>query len=170
MMIRSFLNSILLLFAPFLLNAQQLILQVEGDASFNNNLTPIRESGEDYSSSLEAESTLNVSVMFDNQLDSRQNTNEKWRVFIHKLNMEWDNDLVLEARRTGKGSRPNNPGNPRINDGDNFQKITDIPVYFFRGMGEISQIPLTLQLSNFSVTMGARDFETSLVFTVYDDW
>jgi hypothetical protein len=32
------------------------------------------------------------------------------------------------------------------------------------------QIPVALQLHGFSVTMGARDFETSLVFTVYDDW
>ncbi len=84
--------------------------------------------------------------------------------------MNWHDQINLEVRRTGTGTRINNPGNPNIRDGENFQQVSNIPVYFFRGMGEIIQIPLSLKISGFSVTMGAHDFETGFVFTVYDDW
>ena len=161
---------ILLILIPFLTEGQELTVQVDGDADFTHNLTPISEAGLDYPSTLQAESSVYVSVISNNLLDKRKNPNEKWRIHVHKLDMEWNQELALEARRTGSGFKPDNPGNPNINDGDNFQQITNIPVYFFRGRGEIVQIPVALQLRGFSVTMGARDFETSLVFTVYDDW
>ncbi|WP_372949646.1 hypothetical protein [Mariniphaga sp.] len=161
---------ILLIFIPFLTEGQELTVQVDGDADFTHNLIPISEAGLDYPSTLQAESSVYVSVISDNLLDKKNNPNDKWRIHIHKLDMEWNQELALEARRTGQGFKPDNPGNPNIQDGDNFQPITNIPVYFFRGRGEIVQIPVALQLRGFSVTMGARDFETSLVFTVYDDW
>lgn len=157
-------------FFPFLLNGQQLVVQMEGDVYFNENLPAISEAGTDYSNSLETQSTLNISVLYEDQLNKKNNPNEKWRIFLHKQDMEWNRDLVLEARRTGRGSRLNHPGNPNINDGENFQQVTNNPVYFFRGRGEIVQIPLGLRLNGFSLTMGAGDFETSIVFTVYDDW
>jgi hypothetical protein len=169
-MIRQLLKIICLAFSPFLVNGQQLTVQIEGDVHFNENLLTINEAGNNYPSSLEAQSSVHVSVLHEDQLNRRNNPNEKWRVFIHKQDMEWNGGLFLEARRTGSGSRFNHPGNPNINDGENFQQITNIPVYFFRGRGEIVQIPLALKLSGFSLTMGARDFETSLVFTVYEDW
>lgn len=155
---------------PLLAKAQDLMIQTEGDANFSHNLTPISEAGLDYPSSLEAESSILISVIYNNLLDKKNNPNDKWRVHLHKIDMEWNPELSLEARRTGRGFKPNNPGNPNISDGDNFQPVTNIPAYFFRGRGEIVQIPVSLQLRGFSVTMGARDFETSLIFTVYDDW
>jgi hypothetical protein len=158
------------IFFPLLLSGQQLVVQMEGDVYFNENLPAISEAGTDYSVSLETQSTVNISVLYDDQLNKKNNPNEKWRVFLHKQDMEWNNNLVLEARRTGRGSRFNHPGNPNINDGENFQQVTNNPVYFFRGRGEIVQIPLALRLNGFSVTMGAGDFETSIVFTVYDEW
>lgn len=160
----------LLICIPFLTEGQELTVQVDGDADFTHNLAPISEAGLDYPSTIQAESSVYVSVISNNLLDKKNNPNDKWRIHIHKLDMEWNQELALEARRTGQGFKPDNPGNPKIHDGDNFQPITNIPVYFFRGRGEIVQIPVALQLRGFSVTMGARDFETSLVFTVYDDW
>lgn len=161
----------LLLFTlPMLTAAQDLMVQTEGEADFGHSLTPISEAGLDFPSSLEAESSVYVSVIYDNLLDKKNNPNDKWRVHLHKIDMEWNQELSLEARRTGSGYKPDNPGNPNIRDGDNFQPVSNIPAYFFRGRGEIVQIPVALQLRGFSVTMGASDFETSLVFTVYDDW
>ncbi len=169
-MIGRFLKIVCIAFSPFIVNGQQLSVQIEGDVYFDENLLNIYEAGNNYPSSLEAQSSAQVSVLYEDQLNRMKNPNEKWRVFIHKQDMEWNDGLVMEARRTGRGYRYNRPGSPNINDGENFQHVTNIPVYFFRGMGEIVQIPLALKLSGFSVTMGARDFETSLVFTVYDDW
>jgi hypothetical protein len=161
---------VLPIFIPFLTKGQELTVQVDGDADFTHNLTPISEAGLDYPSTLQAESLVYVSVISDNLLDKKNNLNYKWRIHVHKLDIEWNQELALEAKRTGRGFKPNNPGNPNIHDGDNFQQITNIPVYFFRGRGEIVQIPVALQLRGFSIIMGARDVETSLVFTVYDDW
>lgn len=169
-MIKQVLKLIGIVILPCVVNGQQLVVQVEGDVYFNENLPVISEAGNDYSTSLEKQSALNVSVLYDDQLNKKKNPNDKWRILVHKQNMEWNNELVLEARRSGTGLKIDNPGSPNINDGENFQQITDIPTYFFRGMGEIAQIPVALKLAGFSLTMGARDFETSIVFTVYDDW
>lgn len=168
-MIRRLLIIICLAFSPFLVKGQQLTVQIEGDVYFNENLLTINEAGNNYPSALEAQSSVQVSVLYEDQLNKKKNPNEPWRVFVHKQNMEWNENLSLAARRTGSGSRLGNPGNPNIHDGDNFQQITNNPTYFFRGRGEIVQIPLAMELSGFSLTMGARDFETRLVFTVYDD-
>lgn len=159
-----------LFFLPFWVNGQQLTVQIEQDVQFSEFLQPISEAGTDYSASPQAQASVHVSVIMADELNRGNNKNQKWRVFVHKLDMEWNSVLLLEGRRTGSGMGLNNPGNPNIRDGENFQPVTNNPVYFFRGMGEIVQIPLALKLSGFSVTMGARDFETSLVFTVYDDW
>jgi hypothetical protein len=159
---------LLQLLIPILVNGQQLAVQMEGDTNFNNNLIQISEAGEDYSSSILAQSSVYVSVI-NNDPGQKINPNYRWRVYVHKLDLEWHNKLNLETRRAGTGHRPDNPGNVHINDGESFQQITNIPVYFFGGRGEIVQIPVSLQMSGFSVAMGARDFETTLVFTVYDD-
>lgn len=161
--------AVLFLSFPVILLGQSLIIEVNGDANFTNMLAPITEAGNDFPSSLESESSVFVSVLQNNQLDKKKNQNQKWRVFIHKMDMTWNSNLILEARRTGNGSRPNNPGNPNISNGENFQQVTDISSYFFEGRSEIIQIPLALKLAGFSVTMGARDYETNIVLTVYDD-
>lgn len=149
---------------------QQLSVQIEGDVYINNNILSVTEAGEDLPSSLEAQSFVHVSLLYEDQLNKNKNPNEKWRVFIHKQDIQWDEDLHLETRRTGTGSKLDNAGSPNIQDGQNFQHINNNPVYFFRGMGEIVQIPLAMKLNGFSLTMGSRDFETALVFTVYDEW
>jgi hypothetical protein len=159
---------LLQLLIPVLVNGQQIAVQLEGDTNFNNNLIQISEAGDDYSSSILAQFSVYVSVI-NNDPVNKMNPNYRWRIFVHKLDMEWHNKLQLETRRAGNGIRPGNPGTIHINDGESFQQITNIPVYFFGGRGEIVQIPVSLKMSGFSVAMGARDFETTLVFTVYDD-
>ena len=77
---------------------------------------------------------------------------------------------MLEAARTGSGYNPDNNGNPNISDGESFQTITNNPTYFFRGKDQIAYIPFNLRLSGVSVTMGAQNYETNVVLTVYDDW
>jgi hypothetical protein len=41
--------------------------------------------------------------------------------------------------------------------------------YFFRGRGEIGDIPVNFRITGMSVVNGAQDFETKVIFTIYDD-
>jgi hypothetical protein len=161
---------VLFFLLPGWVTAQLLTVVVEGDANFNQTLIPVREAGTDYASVLEAVSSVYISVLNYNELGQNQNSNERWSVYLHKSDTGWDDQLLLEARRSGDGYNVNNQGNPNIHDGINYQPLSDNQLYFFRGRGEIASIPVSLRLSGFSVTMGAGDFETNLVFTVYDNW
>lgn len=150
---------------------QQLKIELEGSANFDNSSFSVSEAGEDFSSSTESETSFFISVLYtDDNLNRKKNPNTKWNIRIYKSDLTWNNDLKLEARRTGRGQRVENSGNPNVHDGDNNQIITNTSTYFFRGMGEVVYIPITFNLSGFSLTMGASTYETRVVFTVYDDW
>lgn len=152
---------------------QDLRVEVSGNASFNNSQYVITEAGEDFPTSIESETSLYVSV--------RYNTNfwgylfypdKKWRIFIHKSDLNWDSDLILSAKRTGTGSIINNWwAQPLyITGGSNFQNINNTPDFFFRGRHGIVNIPINFKLTGASLTMGAETFETNIIFTVYDEW
>jgi len=149
--------------------AQDLKVAIEGNATFNNALYSIVEAGNDFNSSIESESSVFISILYSNFWDSKNNPNEKWRINVHKSDLTWHPNLMLETKRTGKGYKPAKRGSPNIHDGDNFQIITNTPTYFFGGKDEIVYIPLDLKISGMSVVMGAQEFETNIVFTVYGD-
>lgn len=168
-------NKLLLLIFSIVLSTavtgQQLKIELEGNAAFDNSNFSIKEAGEDFSSTIESEASFFISVLYtDDNINRKKNPNTKWNIKVYKSDLTWNNDLKLEARRTGRGQKVGRPGNPNIHDGDNNQIITNTSTYFFRGMGEIAYIPVTFNLSGFSLSMGASNFETRVVFTVYDDW
>lgn len=148
---------------------QELKVTIEGNTTFDNSQYSIREAGEDFSSSIESESYVYISVLYSNYWDKKNNPNKKWRIYIHKSNLSWDTNLTVDAKRIGKGHNLKNKGNPNIYDGDNYQTATNTPTYFFGGKGEITYIPVNLKIDGISVVMGAKEFETNMVFTVYDD-
>lgn len=150
--------------------SQQLKVELEGNAVFDNSSFIIDEAGEDFSSGIETEASFYVSVLYTDDFNKKKNPNKKWNIRVFKSDLNWNNNLKLEAKRTGNGNRVGNPGNPNIHDGENYQDISNTSTYFFRGMKEIVYIPISLRLSGLSVAMGAETFETSIVFTVYDDW
>lgn len=137
---------------------------------FDNSLFSISEAGEDFPSSIETESSIYISVIQMDDLNKRQNSNNKWNIKIYKTDLEWNNNLRLEARRTGKGNRFGSKGKPNIHGGENYQNITNNFTYFFHGKGEITDIPVNLKMSGFSTVLGAQTYETSVIFTVYDEW
>lgn len=149
--------------------AQDLTITVEGDATFSGSSYFITEAGEDFDSSIESESSVFVSVLSEDYW-KKNNRNKKWRIFVHRSDLSWNSDLMLETKRTGTGYNPQNSGNPNISDGENFLNITSTPTYFFRGKDEIAYIPVSIKLSGLSLTMGAQQFETNIVLTIYDDW
>jgi hypothetical protein len=149
---------------------QGLKVSVEGDANFSGTTYTISEAGENFSASIASESSVYVSVESDDYWDKKNNRNKKWQIFIHKSDLTWDNNIDLEVKRTGKGNNVGNKGNPNIHDGEDFLKISNTSTYFFRGKNEVAFIPIEIKLSGVSLSMGAKDFETNIVLTVYDDW
>lgn len=157
-------------FIHFLAPAQDLRVEVEGSVNFSGSAYSIAEAGENIRTSVENESSVFMSVTSENFWDKKNNKNKKWRIFIHKTDINWDNDLQLEVKRSGNGYRPESNGNPNIRDGNTYLDISNTPTYFFRGKHEIAYIPIGIKMSGVSLTMGAKQFETNIVVTVYDDW
>jgi len=149
----------------------QMILSVDGVASFDGVSFNINKAGEDFSSSIESESSVSVSVDFQNILESFFNPNKKWRMEVTKEDVIWNNNIVLEIKRAGDGSGSwlTNHGKTHLNGGENYQVVDGISRDFFNGKGGAYFVPLQLKLTGFSVTLGAQDFETNVVLTIYDD-
>lgn len=148
---------------------QELKISIEGDAKFDNSQFSIREAGEDFPSSVESGSSVYISVLYGNYWDKKSNPNKKWKINIHKSDLTWDTNLMLEAKRTGKGYNSKKNGNSKIYDGNNYQIATNTPTYFFSGKDEITDIPISFKIEGVSIIMGAKEVETNIVFTVYDD-
>lgn len=150
---------------------QNLQVSITGMANFDSNNFSIGEAGKDFPSSVESGSTVFISVSSANFWDKKDNPNKKWKIYIHKNNLSWNRKLKLKVKRTGKGIKKTHNGNgkPNIQGGNNFQRITNNPTYFIEGKGQVFQIPLNIKLNGFSIIMGAKDYETNIVLTIYDD-
>ena len=160
--------TIFFLLAFFTARSQGLTASIDGSFMFPSTLFTLSEAGEDFRSSVVSETPVLVSILSSDYW-SKKNKHTNWSIYIYKSDLNWDAGLMLEARRTGAGNNVNNNGNPHINDGDNFQTITNTPAYFFNGRDEIENIPIAINLGGFSIIMGAKDFETNIVLTVYED-
>lgn len=157
------------LFLTMLVASQEMKIEVDGNLTFDNSGFTISEAGNDFPSSIVSESSVFLSVVFNDYWDKKSNPNKKWKIGIYKSDLTWDSDLNIEVKRTGNGQKNGKNNNTNINDGENYQPISNISTYFFGGKDEIAYIPIDIKVSGFSITMGAQDYETSLVLTIYDD-
>uniref|UniRef100_UPI003216CFF0 hypothetical protein n=1 Tax=uncultured Draconibacterium sp. TaxID=1573823 RepID=UPI003216CFF0 len=150
-------------------SAQQLQLEVNGSANFENSVFEIREAGLDFSSALEVQSSIFLTLHQGGGFTKKNNPNKKWRIAIFKQD-DWNDDLKLEVKRTGKGNNIGNNGKPNVHGGENYQVVRNTETWFFEGKGEIRDIPLRIKLSGVSLKMGAGSHNSRIVFTVYDGW
>ena len=149
-------------------HAQPMEISVIGNVTFDNSMFTITEAGNDYSSSIQTVTPVYVSLQYSSYWDQINNPNKKWRILVQKSNINWDSGLKLEICRSGKGDKDGKIKN-KINGGKNYRKVTNTSKYFFKGKNEFSNVPLNFKLRGYSVTMGAEDFETNILLTVYDD-
>lgn len=163
---RKYIVLIVLCFFAVFARAQGLQLSSSGMATFNEAQLVVSEAGEDISGILESNSSVFLSVY---SFYFWEMHNVKWRVYVHKTDIDWGEAINLEVKRDGKGRKFLSNGTPNIQDGNSFFRLTNNPTYFFRGKGLILDIPLAFRLSNLSLALGANDFETDVVFTIYDD-
>lgn len=148
------------------LKAQELSLSLSGIVTFNETQLLVKEAGEDINAAITSNSPVKITVDSDYYWEMK---NQRWRIYVHKSDIEWNDEINLLIRRSGKGKKLYKNGTPNINDGSSFFKVTNNPTYFFRGKGLIADIPLKFRVENLSLTMGANDFETDIIFTIYDN-
>lgn len=150
--------------------AQPMQLEVNGVAAFDRNSFTISEAGSDFASNIEVESDILLTVDSGDEWDKRNNPNRKWKIEVRREDISWDDKINLEIIRNGNGYWKNNKGNEgHIYNGTNYQSVNVNSSYFFGGKGLISDIPVHLRLSGFSIVNGANDYETNVVLTIYDD-
>ena len=159
---------LLFLFVTFAAFSQNMEIEVNGNITFDNSMFTITEAGNDFPASVENTNSVYVSLLYSSFWDKIFSPNRKWRINIQKADLIWDPNLTLEIIRSGDGVRPWR-GGINIHDGISYQTITNTPTYFFRGKNEVNTVPLDFKLSGVSVTMGATNFETNILLTVYDD-
>lgn len=152
------------------LTAQVLNVSVSGRANFNSSLYTINDAGEDFPSSVSDESSVSISLSYIGFWDGIFGADVKWRVLVSKSDMNWPTNLLLTIARNGDGVKDAIWGSrPLIYNGLAYQTISNNPTYFFSGRYGIRDIPLKLKLSGASLTMGAKQFDTSIMFTVYEE-
>lgn len=149
--------------------AQKMKVDVDGQLEFDNSEFTVDEAGENFKSSVESESSMYFSIEANDDYEKKINKNQKWNVSIYKEDYNWNDGLILEARRTGNGTRAQGKRD-RIWDGTTYQEITNNSTYFFRGRGEIVDIPISFKLSGVSLEMGAGNFESKIIVTITDKW
>lgn len=161
--------SIIIVSLGFSISAQNLQVDVTGDAIFDSSNFSVSEAGEDYSSSSNMEKSIFLTIRLSDSWSGKSNPKVSWTVSIHKSDLIWDTNLTLTTKRNGDGENLNSKGKVKIYDGTSYQSISNNPIYFFSGESEVANIPLKLKLNGLSIVMGARDFETNIMLTVYDD-
>lgn len=163
-----FFISICILFS--FVSGAQLSIETEGNLDFEGSVNNVNEAGLDYSfDGVYNTKTIYLSVIELDELNKKGNPNNKWRVFVY-LNETANSELTIEIERTGNGYKPNANGTPNIHDGTNFFPVEQTQSYFIRGKGDIVYIPVSVRINGASVLLGASEFESNLVFTVYEDW
>jgi hypothetical protein len=161
---------VFLTMAFYFANAQDLRVSLDGMVVFNEENITISDAGSDFAVTVESESPLYVAIIFGNFWDKSSNPNAPWRIEVQKSDYNWNNNLVLETVRAGDGINTKNRNKPtKIYHGTNYQAVNNMSGYFFRGRGEIGDIPVNFRITGMSVVNGAQDFETKVVFTIYDD-
>ena len=127
-------------------------INVTGDWYYTIPNSDIIEAGEDFTGTYE--SGINQTYV-----DIEYNS--KWEVFVHKVNIDWNNTFILSVRRTGNGF-----GQKRVLGGTNYRKIKNRTAKIFSGDRDRFSIPLQYKIEKVSVTIPAHTYIVEIVYTV----
>ncbi|MEJ2628548.1 MAG: hypothetical protein P8078_08335 [bacterium] len=100
-----------------------------------------------------------------------------WAIDIHKQDVVWHTDLLIDARRTGDGIC--NQTNYSISGGTNYTNITDTDAEFFSGqisgnLGwvgsfSVTDIPIQYRIRGVSATLPSQAYSTTIYYTIRDE-
>lgn len=138
------------------------IISVSGNITVIRNSTHITDAGFNLTSlflSANNASLINIDVT------PRSSYNRQFkplRIFVHKVDTDWDPNLILQVKRTVLVQNLN------ITLGTDFQTVTNISTLFFNTVGEQFNIPIQYSLNGISVLLPAKNYTTTIVYTVLD--
>jgi len=93
-------------------------------------------------------------------------TTEKWHVNVKRTDTVWDSQLQLWVQRTGSGV-----GSGWLwGGGATYQQVGLTDGYFFYGKGDLSSIPIQLELTGVSVSIAPGTYSTTVTYTLVDGW
>lgn len=145
------------------------VFQVSGSGTWSPTVstTAITEAGRDYGNSYALESLSNQTLINLQRSGSFfQVYLSSWRVDISRSDVNWNNNLQLEVRRTGNGT-----GTgwwifaPNIANGTNYQPVSTASSQFFTGNGIYRNIPIQYRIRGLSVLIPADTYSTNVVYT-----
>lgn len=154
---------LLLLFAYFFQQNlfAQVNLQVIGNWDYSLPITDILEAGNDFTGTYESNtSQVNLSIT-DGTILIGQDYN--WRVDVRVGQEDWHPNLDLSIRRTGDGVTVNDG---MIVGGEVYQTLTTVNQTLMEGNKNRTLIPVQYQLRNVSVTIPAKTYYTTVIYTV----
>lgn len=99
-----------------------------------------------------------------------------WAVDVHKEDVNWHTDLLIDVRRTGNGQC--NQTTYSVSGGTSYMNITGTDSQFFFGQVSgylgwfgsftVSDIPLQYRLRGVSATVPAQTYTTTIYYTIRD--
>ena len=153
----------------YALTGQEFNLEVPTDWSFEISSSDILIAGEDFSGRYDSPTQQTIGSISGNRpwwdpnhpAHQNQCLNRNrcdWTVQIHKVNLNWHPNLKLFVKRNGFL--------PNVNNGTNWQEISDIPLEFFNGTGNTDQIFVQYSFREVSVLMDADEYTAQVIYTV----
>lgn len=138
--------------------AQDIVVQ--GKVEFNFSKHCSIRAGEDYSTYLTSDAdAVNIDI-------KKLQKNRYWTVAVSKRDIDWDNQVKIFVCRSSNG---NANGKRRVWGGTNFQRVHNLPCYFFGGFEKVSNIDIQYQLRGLSTSIESKDYYTNIVYTLYED-
>lgn len=133
-------------------------------------ITAISVTGSDYTSSMTSAANQTLITAFN--LGSLL-SNKNYQISMSKTTVDWHNNLVLTARRTGTGT-PSLLGSVTPSGGTTAQTITSSSTAFFTisisfltlGGASLSNIPIEYVLSGISVVLPVKAYSTTITYTI----
>lgn len=86
-----------------------------------------------------------------------------WRVYVSKVDITWDNRMLLYVRITDPGTGPGS-----LSGGSTYQQITDTDQEFFSGGKNRQDIKAQLQLDDMTVEIPQNTYITTVYYTVIE--
>ncbi len=86
-----------------------------------------------------------------------------WRVYVSKVDITWDNRMLLYVRITDPGTGPGS-----LSGGSTYQQITDTDQEFFSGGKNRQNIEAQLQLDGMTVEIPQNTYTTTVYYTVIE--
>ena len=146
--------------------AQPLTVTTSGGPSFPYSSFELNEAGDDFSQDITSNTSGYLNISSGNFWDNYFSY-FRWKVNVLRNDVLWNQELSIQIRKSSNGQKRSIWGN--INSGSNWVTVNNTPSQFIKGAGSWTGITVDFKVKNISVLIPADDYQTTLVFTIYDD-